>query len=150
MSIDFGGLKIDPIELGSQGNAILGIRDSGKSYTATFLAERLFEADIPFIAFDPIGIWRFLRVPGQQRGGNSRLGYTLINHRSQEVAKAILELCENIFLHRQRGKNALENLDKWLSVAGAEERLAILKSLPDLPQGDSWAWIGGDKPRPPA
>jgi hypothetical protein len=250
--IELGSLKIDPVQLGSQGNAILGIRDSGKSYTATYLAERLFEADIPFIAFDPIGIWRFLRVPGGQRGGkgypvvvaggkegdlpltesgapeivraamrngvslvidlfdinlsksawrrivtqcvrallhenqahglrhvfleeaaefipqkpndwdvyneleklarmggNSRLGYTLINQRSQEVSKAILELCENIFLHRQRGKNALENLDKWLSVAGADERLAILKSLPDLPQGDCWAWIGGDKPRPP-
>jgi hypothetical protein len=250
--IEFGPLKIDPIQLGSQGNGILGIRDSGKSYTASYLAERLFEADIPFIAFDPIGIWRFLRVPGQQRGGkgypvvvaggkegdlpltetgapeivraamrngvslvidlfdiklskaawrrivtqcvrvllhenqahglrhvfleeaaefipqkpndwdvyneleklarmggNSRLGYTLINQRSQEVSKAILELCENIFLHRQRGKNALENLDKWLSVSGADERLAILKSLPDLPQGDCWAWIGGDQPRPP-
>lgn len=250
--IELGSLKIDPVELGSQGNAILGIRDSGKSYTATYLAERLFEADIPFIAFDPIGIWRFLRVPGAHRGGrgypvvvaggkegdlpltetgapeivraamrngvslvidlfdiklsksawrrivtqcvrvllhenqqhglrhvfieeaaefipqkptdwdvyneleklarmggNSRLGYTLINQRSQEVAKAILELCENVFLHRQRGKNALENLDKWLSVAGAEEKRAIMASLPDLPQGQCWAWIGGDKPRPP-
>jgi hypothetical protein len=73
--IEFGPLKIDPIQLGSQGNGILGIRDSGKSYTASYLAERLFEADIPFIAFDPIGIWRFLRVPGQQRGGK---GYPVV------------------------------------------------------------------------
>ena len=215
-----GSLAIDPAEYGSHGNAVLGIRGSGKSYTATCIAEHLFDAGIPFIAFDPVGIWRHLRVPGKGKGypivvaggkdgdlpltvagtpaivraamqggislvidlfdinlskadwrrivtaavrtlmhenhahglrhvfieeaaefipqkpidwdvyaeieklarmgGNSRLGYTLINQRSQEVSKAILELCENVFLHRQRGKNALENMDKWLQVAGAE------------------------------
>jgi uncharacterized protein len=82
-------------------------------------------------------------------GGNSRLGYTLVNQRSQEVSKAILELCENIFLHRQRGKNALENLDKWLSIAGAVQQKEIIASLPELPQGQCWAWIGGDHPKPP-
>src|SRR6185312_11748955 len=66
--IQLGSLSLDPIEIGSQGNAILGIRDSGKSYTATYLAERLFEAGIPFVAFDPIGVWRFLRVPGGPKG----------------------------------------------------------------------------------
>jgi hypothetical protein len=248
--IKMGAIRIDPIAYGSQGNAILGIRDSGKTYTATWLAEQLFEAGIPFVAFDPIGVWRFLRVPGKgpgykvvvaggkdgnlpltvrgapeivraamrqgvsliidlfdinlskgdwrkivtecvkvllhensahglrhvfieeaaefipqkvldgvvyaeieklaRMGGNSRLGYTLINQRSQEVSKAILELCENIFLHRQRGKNALENLDKWLSVAGATQQKEIMKSLPELPQGQCWAWLGGDTPQPPA
>lgn len=250
--IQLGSMKIDPVEYASQGNAILGIRDSGKTYTATFMAEQLFEAGIPFIVFDPIGVWRFLRVPARHQGGkgypvvvaggqegdlpltvagapeivraamhngvslvidlfdmklskadwrrivmasvrvllhenqkhglrhvfleeaaefipqkvldgavyaeleklarmggNSRLGYTLINQRSQEVSKAILELCENMFLHRQRGKNALDNLDKWLQIAGAEEQKAIIKSLPSLPQGECWAWLGGDKPTPP-
>lgn len=244
-----GPLAIDPAEYGSQGNAVLGIRGSGKSYTATEIGEQLFDAGVPWISFDPTGIWRFIRVPGKGKGypivvaggkdadlpltvagtpalvraamesgislvfdlhgamlskadwrrvitsavrtllqenaphglrhvfieeaaefvpqrpidwdvyaeverlarvgGNSRLGYTLINQRSQEVNKAVLELCENIFLHRQRGKNALENLDKWMEVAGAMEREAIIKSMPDLPTGQCWAWIGGDKPRPP-
>lgn len=66
--IKLGSLKIDPLAIGSQGNAILGIRDSGKTYTATVLAEKLFDSGIPFIAFDPIGVWRFLRVPGKGRG----------------------------------------------------------------------------------
>lgn len=244
-----GKLSIDAVAYCSQGSAVLGIRDSGKTYTAMFLAERLFEAGIPFIAFDPVGVWRFLRVPGNGRGypvvvaggsegdlpltvqgapeivrsamrngvslvidlfdinlskadwrrivlacvnvllhenkahglrhifieeaaefipqkpidglvyaaveklarmgGNSRLGYTLINQRSQEVAKAVLELCENVFLHRQRGKNALENMDKWLSVAGEAEKKEIIKTLPSLPQGECWAWLGGDNPTPP-
>lgn len=247
--IKLGSLSIDAVQYGSQGNAVLGIRDSGKTYTATYFAECLFDAGVPFIAFDPIGVWRFLRVPGKGRGypivvaggkegdlplteagapeivraamrngvslvidlfdinlskaawrrivtscvrvllhenaqyglrhvfleeaaefipqkpndwdvyneieklarmgGNSRLGYTLINQRSQEVAKAILELCENLFLHRQRGKNALENMDKWLQIAGASEQKEIVKSLPELPQGTCWGWLGGDNPTPP-
>lgn len=248
-SFKLGSLTVDPAEYASHGNAVLGIRGSGKTYTATLIAERLFDAGIPFIAFDPIGVWRHLRVPGAGKGypivvaggkdgdlpltvagvpaivraamqggvsvvldlfdmnlskadwrrivteavrtlmhenhahglrhvfieeaaefipqkpidwvvyaeiekmarmgGNSRLGYTLINQRSQEVSKAILELCENVFLHRQRGKNALENMDKWLQVAGAAEQKEIIKSLPDLPQGECWAWLGGDTPTPP-
>lgn len=247
--IRLGKLQIDPIEYGSQGNAILGIRDSGKSYTGTYLAERLFESGIPFTSFDPVGIWRYLRIPGKGRGypivvaggkdgdlpltvasapeivraamregvslvidlfdidlskadwrrivtasirvmlhenqayglrhvfleeaaefvpqkvtdgvtyaeieklarmgGNSRLGYTLINQRSQEIAKAVLELCENVFLHRQRGKNSLENMDKWLNVAGSAQQKEIMAALPDMPQGQCYAWIGGDNPRPP-
>ncbi len=245
----FGPLQIDPVEFASHGNAVLGIRGSGKTYTATSLAEHLFDAGVPFFAFDPIGVWRYLRVPGAGKGypvvvaggqaadlpltvegaaeltraamqggvslvfdlfdmnlskgdwrkivtaavrtmlhenhghglrhvfleeaaefipqkphdfivyaeleklarmgGNVRLGYTLINQRSQEVSKAILELCENVFLHRQRGKNALENMDKWLAVAEAPDRKKIRTSLPDLPQGQCWAWLGGDEPQPP-
>lgn len=243
-----GKLSIDAVGYGISGNAVLGIKDSGKTYTATFIAEHLFDAGIPFVAFDPIGVWRFLQVPGTGKGypvvvaggehpdlpltvngapeivraamrngvslvidlfsvqlskadwrrivtscvkvllhenkqhglrhifleeaaefvpqkvmdgdvyaaveklarmgGNSRLGYTLINPRSQEVNKAVLELCENVFLHRQRGKNALENMDKWLGIAGAHSK-EIMQSLPDLPQGKCWAWIGGDNPMPP-
>ena len=239
----FGELRIDPAAYGSQGSAILGIRDSGKSYTATALAEKLYEAGVPFIAFDPIGLWRFLRVPGKGRGypivvaggqagdlplnvasapkiveaamqsgvslvidlfdinlskadwrrivkdcvrlllhrnkqhglrhifleeaaefapqkvldgdvyaeieklarmgGNSRLGYTLINQRSQEVNKAVLELCENLFLHRQKGKNAIVGLNKWLDVGGVKDFKAITDGLPTLGQGECWAWMEG-------
>ena len=56
------GVNIEPLDYASQGNAILGIRDSGKTYSATFLAEQLYENDIPFIAFDPIGVWRYLKM----------------------------------------------------------------------------------------
>lgn len=239
-----------PQTYGSQGNAILGIRDSGKSYTAIKIAEKLFDAGIPFVAFDPIGRWRFLRVPGlgdgypvvvaggmaadipltaesapkivraameagvslvvdlydmeiskadwrkivgeavrvllyengahglrhifieeaaefapqrvgpeqgrvyaeieklARMGGNARLGYTLINQRAEEVNKAVLELCDNLFLHRQKGRNSLNALTKWLDLAdvkpGSKE---IIKSLPTLPQGECWAWMAGtDRP----
>jgi DNA helicase HerA-like ATPase len=244
-SFKFGKLSIDPVELGSRGNAVLGIRDSGKTYTATFLAERLFEAGIPFLAFDPIGVWRFLRVPGAGRGypvvvaggqegdlpltvasapeivraamqngvslvidlfdinltkadwkrivmacvrvllhenaqhglrhvfieeaaefapqrvgpdqgqvyaeieklarmgGNARLGYTLINQRAEEVNKAVLELCDNLFLHRQKGRNSLTALSKWLDIGAVKDHKDIIDTLSTLPTGECWAWLGG-------
>ena len=238
-----GSIKVDPIAYASQGSAILGIRDSGKTYTSTVIAEQLFESGIPFIAFDPIGVWRFLRVPGRGRGypvvvaggkegdipltptaapriveaamqngvslivdlydinlskadwrkivmesvrlllhrngvhglrhvfieeaaefapqrvsdglvyaeveklarmgGNARLGYTLINQRAEEVNKALLELCDNLFLHRQKGKNSLNSLTKWMDLADVAEGREIVKSLPTLPQGECWAWLEG-------
>ena len=48
-------IELNEIDFASQGNAILGIRDSGKTYTATWFAERLLDAHIPFVDFDPIG-----------------------------------------------------------------------------------------------
>jgi DNA helicase HerA-like ATPase len=67
------GMDIGAVEYASQGNAVLGIRDSGKSYTATLIAEQLLEARIPFVAFDPIGVWKYLKV-----GTPGRSGYQLV------------------------------------------------------------------------
>jgi len=247
--IDLGTVKIPVAEFAGQGNAILGIRDSGKSYTATYCAERLLDAGIPFVAFDPIGVWRYLKVPGKGKGykivvagenadlpltpdsaaeivrsamreniplvldlysmklskadwkkivetslrlllyenkqcglrhvfieeaaefcpqrvgpdqgrvyaeieklarmgGNASLGYTLINQRGEEVNKAVLELCDCLFLHRQKGRNSLTALGKWLDFADATKSKEVIKSLPMLPQGKLWVWSqGSDEPR---
>jgi DNA helicase HerA-like ATPase len=62
-------VQINALDFASQGNAILGIRDSGKSYTATWLAEQLLNEGIPFVAFDPIGVWRYLKMgKGKNKG----------------------------------------------------------------------------------
>lgn len=238
--------SVDPIEYASQGNAILGIRDSGKSYTATSLAEKLMDAGIPIIAFDPIGVWRNLKVGAKGKGypvvvagenadleltvqsaprivraamqgnislvidlysmklskadwrrivqeclqlllyenkscglrhvfleeaaefcpqrvgpesgrvyaeieklarmgGNASLGYTLINQRAEEVNKAVLELCDCLFLHRQKGRHSLTALGKWLDVADAEDSRGVIKSLPMLSQGECWVWQQGSQ-----
>lgn len=247
--IDLGEISIPIDEYASQGNAILGIRDSGKSYTATAIAEGLMDAGIPIIAFDPIGIWRYLRVPsagkgykvvvagGQhgdlpltargaqeivraamrenvslvvdlydiqlskadwrevvgssirtllyengnhglrhifieeaaefcpqqvapdqgrvyaeveklaRMGGNALLGYTLINQRAEQVNKAVLELCDCLILHRQKGRNSINALSKWLDVASVAGGAEIIKSLPALAQGECWVWpAGSDTP----
>lgn len=244
-NIRLGSVSLAIEDYASQGNAVLGIRDSGKSYSATYMAERLMDAGVPIIAFDPIGVWRFLRVgasgdgypvvvaggedgdlpltpqgapeivraamrdgvslvidlysmnlskadwkrivesclqvmlyenkahglrhvfieeasefcpqrvgPDQglvyaaveklaRMGGNALLGYTLINQRAEEVNKAVLELCDNLFLHRQKGKNSLLSLTKWLDVGDAKGAKSIIISLPLLPQGECWVWAAG-------
>lgn len=258
-------LDVDIVEYASRANAILGIRDSGKTYTATMLAEQMPDAGIPFFAFDPIGRWRFLRSPRKsdpslhpaagrgfpivvmggaepdlplvykgtasaddprdqilktiraairarvsmvidlydvglskaswrwivgkaieiilyeneslggglrhvfleeaaefvpqrvqpgegttyaavekliRMGGNAGVGVTLINQRAEEVNKAVLELCDNLLLHRQRGKNSLMSLRKWLTaVHGDLDPKEITRTLSELPTGECWAWF---------
>lgn len=242
-AIRIGNVQIEVSDFVSQGNAILGIRDSGKSYTATWLAEQMLMREIPFVAFDPIGVWRFLRhgerpwqvlvaggegadvpltednaadivrhamvnniplvldlydvtmskaqwrrivsdcvrvmlyenkkhgrrhifieeaaefVPqmvgrehGQvyaeieklaRMGGNAMLGYTLINQRAEQVNKAVLELCDCLFLHRQKGRLSLTALGKWLDFGDKKASGQIIASLPKLRQGECWIWQGG-------
>lgn len=242
-TIPFGPIKIDLLDYSSRANGILGIRDSGKTYTATYLAEQIHHKGVPFIAFDPSGVWKSLRFPGKgpglpvvvagpggdlpltpttaativesamasgvslvmdfssiefskadwrrivlasvksllmknaqhglrhvfleeaaeyvpQRptdgetfaiveklvrvGGNARLGATIINQRAAEVAKSVLELCDNLLLHRQRGKNSIESLSRWLDVAEVEGAASIIASLSSLPTGECWTWLGQD------
>jgi len=226
-----------------QGNAILGTRGSGKTYSATYLAEQLLEAEIPFVTFDPIGVWHNLKIPGAGRGyqvvvaggahadlkltvatakeivgaamrnnvplvldlydpelskadwkrivldcvslllyentslrhifleeaaefvpqqisrgggldgqvyaaieklarmgGNRSLGYTLINQRAQQVNKAVLELCDCVLLHRQRGANSLKNIDKWMEYAGDDAK-EIANALPNMAPGECFLWL---------
>ena len=78
-------------------------------------------------------------------GGNARLGYTLINQRAEEVNKAVLELCDNLFLHRQKGRNSLTALSKWLDIGAVKESKTIINSLSTLPTGECWAWMAGSE-----
>lgn len=244
-NITIGKVSIPLTQYASQGNAVLGIRDSGKSYSATYLAEQLYGGGIPFVAFDPSGVWKFLRVPGKGKGlpivvaggkapdlpltpqsapeivraamksnvslvldlydihmskadwsrivescvrvllyengehglrhifieeaaefapqqisgdrakvyaeveklarigGNALLGYTLINQRAEQVNKAVLELCDCLFLHRQKGKNSLNSLAKWLEYSQGGETKEIIRGLPTLPSGECWVWPAG-------
>lgn len=241
--ITFGKLKINIAQYASQGNAILGIRGSGKTYTGTYLAEKIMDAGIPIVVFDPIGVWRFLRVgknggkaypvvvaggehgdlpltpesapeilraamqggvsivfdlysmdlskadwkrivqkclrvllyenknyglrhviieeaaefcPQMVRGdegmvfaevqklarmgGNAQLGYTLINQRAEEVNKSVLELCDGLFLHRQKGRNSLNAIVKWLDVGSKADGAKIAQDIAVLPPGECYAW----------
>jgi hypothetical protein len=241
------GIAVPLLDFATQGNAVLGIRDSGKSYTATGLGEKLLDAGIPWIAFDPIGVWKYLKVPGigaggrgypvvvageggdiplhadtagdlvraamkegislvidlysihlskadwrrivetclrtllfenrehgprhvfieeaaefcpqklgpdtgrvyaeveklARMGGNAGLGFTLINQRAEEVNKAVLELCDCLFLHRQKGRNSLAALQKWLELVDAPKSRAVTVSLPLLDKGECWIWAPG-------
>src|SRR6185312_13026813 len=67
------------------------------------------------------------------------------NQRAEEVNKAVLELCDCLFLHRQKGRHSLTALGKWLDVADAEDSRGIVKSLPMLNQGECWVWQQGSQ-----
>jgi hypothetical protein len=247
--IDLGQLSIPVADYAIQGNAILGIKESGKTYTAINLAEQLLDAGIPFIAFDWIGVWKNIKRPGKGKGypvvvaggrdgdlplstsstpeiiraamseniplvidlydrnlpktdkrrimqtaveilldeneehgvrhiffeeaaeavpqrigndqtklysaieslarmgGNALVGYTLINQRAEEVNKAVLEICDCLILMRQRGKNSLLSLSKWLSAGSVEDEKAVSSTLATLPTGEAWVWTR-DKTQP--
>lgn len=234
--------SIESIDYAGQGNAILGIRDAGKTYTAVKAAEELIESGFPIIAYDPVGVWKNLKVgtgkhkgypvvvaggegadirltatnavdivraamkenislvidlyspelihkstwikivqetvdllmyenkaysmrhifveeaaefipqriqPQQSKvyaslerlarmGRNARLGMTIINQRAEEVNKAILEICAMCLLHRQIGKNSLKSIQQWLDLRQLDDVSDIIKSLPNLKQGECW------------
>jgi hypothetical protein len=238
-------LQIPAEEFAIQGNAFLGIRESGKSYSATYIAEQLDEAGIPFVAFDPIGVWKYLKAKGPgpngkgfpivvaaatggdlpltvanapeimraamrenvsivfdlfnvkitkkdfraivaacvevllhenpayglrhlffeeaaevapqmvrpevahvyclmeslaRMGGNSSLGFSLINQRPEQVNKSLLELCDGAFLFRQKGKNSLTGMGKWLDFTSPEKSKKIIETIPTLGAGECWLW----------
>lgn len=222
----------------NQGNSAIGIRGSGKTHTATKIAEDLMTDGIPIVVFDPSGVWHNLRYgkdnqPGfpivvaggltpdleltelnclkileaamkenvsiifdlsemeskakevkivadcieyimqynktlrhifieeaaeycperkfpnimrcygiiermARIGRNKGIGFTLINQRSQEIAKAIFELCDRVFIHRQTGKNSLNVIDSWFKYKGIEDKNDIVKALPKLNPGECW------------
>jgi uncharacterized protein len=237
--------SIEANEYAIRGNAILGIRNFGKSYTAMKIAEELLTAGIPIVVFDPTGIWKNLRIgvsgnpgfnvvvaggsnpdiplseknvsqvirgaiqnnisiildlysielankstwikivqesirimmyenkslrhifleeaaefipqklqPQHSRvyseiervariGRNHKLGYTIINQRAEEVNKAILEICECSFIHRQTGKNSLLSIKSWAKVMGYEHS-EFLNQIPKLEKGECILVGNGD------
>jgi len=245
--INIGSMKVPLDSYVTTGTALLGTKGSGKTYTAKGIAEQLLDLKVPIIVFDPIGKWRWLKVPagrggrgykvvvagGQapdlplnpqsataivraaikeniplvldfydkrlskadwrkivqtcfrtllyeneglrhifleetaefapqkvldgetyaeveklvRMGGNASLGITLINQRSQEVNKAVLDLCDNLVLLKQRGAHAIDNLEKWLDRIAPDSAQEIAKELPNLKPGECWVFTA-DAERP--
>ena len=75
-------------------------------------------------------------------GGNASLGITLINQRAQEVNKAVLDLCDNLVLMRQRGSHAIEALEKWIDKLDPDSAKTIARAMPTMKQGEAWVFTG--------
>lgn len=80
-------------------------------------------------------------------GGNASLGITLINQRSQEVNKAVLELCENLILMRQRGSHAIDAIEKWIDKLEPAYAKTIKGDLPNLATGRAFVFRGEGPPQ---
>lgn len=65
--------SFDAIEYAILKTAILGLPNSGKSYTAMKIGEQLMDNNIPIIAFDPSGVWWSLKL-----GVNGNKGYPIV------------------------------------------------------------------------
>lgn len=82
-------------------------------------------------------------------GGNASVGITLINQRSQEVNKAVLDNCSTaLVLGCQVGKNAIEAVEKWIDRLDPETADDVTKSLPKLQSGEAWVWTRKSLDRP--
>ena len=87
----------------------------------------------------PGGQLTYSRIESLARmGRNFGLGYTLINQRAEEVAKAVFEISELVLVHRQSGKNSLNSIKSWLDVRGLKDK-GIVETLPNLANGECWA-----------
>lgn len=73
-------------------------------------------------------------------GGNASVGITLINQRSQEVNKAVLEQCTILVLGQQVGNKAIEAVGKWVERLDKNIAHEVLESLPHLKPGEAWVW----------
>lgn len=63
MTIKIQGIEIDAVDYAIRANANLGIKDTGKTYAATWFAEQLMKHDIPIVAISPSPgkVWRYLK-----------------------------------------------------------------------------------------
>lgn len=58
-----------PLDAATQTFAILAIRGAGKTCTAAVVAEEMCKASLPWICFDPVGVWWGLRADREGRPG---------------------------------------------------------------------------------
>lgn len=71
-------LHLDAAKFPILKTAILGLPDSGKSYTAMKLAEELLELQVPIVVLDPVGIWHSLKIGRPAKKGKAHPGYKVV------------------------------------------------------------------------
>lgn len=250
--IKIGSVKIPLNRFAVSATGVLGIKGTGKTWAAKGVVEQLLDYNVPVVIFDAIGVWRYLKTPGDharargykvvvaggeepdlpltaenaqeivraamranvslvidlydaklskadwrrivqtsfrtllyenkkfgpryivleeaaeycpqkvvdgqtfaevekfaRMGGNAQLGFMLINPRSQEISKSVLDLCDNLLLLRQRGNMAIDAVQKWMDKVSPDIADEITRTLPNMKKGDVWVWAD-DSDRPVA
>lgn len=113
--------SIPAIDYAGQGNAILGIRDAGKTYTAMQAGEQLLDAGIPIIVYDPVGVWKNLKIgTGKHKGypivtaGGSDCDIKLTVNNAVDVVRAAMK--ENVSMVIDLYSPELINKSTWIKV----------------------------------
>lgn len=105
----------------NQANAILGIRDAGKTYTAMKAAEELLDCDIPIVVFDPVGVWKNLKIGvGKHKGypivvaGGEGADIRLTKENAVDIVRAAMK--ENVSLVIDLYSPELINKATWIAI----------------------------------
>lgn len=115
-------LKIPVNEYASQGNSILGIRDGGKTYTAMKAAEQLMDNGIPIIVYDPVGVWKNLKIGIHGHngydivvaGGGEDCDITLTTQNAVQIVTMAMK--EGVSLVMDLYSPALANKSSWIKI----------------------------------
>jgi hypothetical protein len=113
--------SIPAVDYAGQGNAILGIRDAGKTYTAMKAAEELLENKIPIVVYDPVGIWKNLKIgTGKNKGypvvvaGGEGSDIRLTINNAVDIVRAAMK--ENVSLVIDLYSPELINKSTWIRI----------------------------------
>lgn len=100
-----------PVDYVVQTFAILAIRGAGKTTTATVIAEEMCKAGLPWICFDPVGVWWGLRATAEGLPGGypvvviggDHSDVDLIRNNGKQLADALMSepICAVIDLSRE-------------------------------------------------
>jgi hypothetical protein len=123
------GFNIPVSDYATQGNAILGIRDAGKTYTAMKAAEELLENNIPIIVYDPVGVWKNLKIgTGKHKGypivvaGGEGADIHLTVNNAVDIVRAAMK--ENVSLVIDLYSPELINKSTWIRIV--QETIDVL------------------------
>jgi len=127
------GLPFDAV---TQTFAILGIRGSGKSCTASVMAEEMCKGSLPWICFDPVGVWWGLRADrdGRPSGfpvvviGGEHGDLPLEKRAGGKIAEALVS--ENVFAVVDLSMESKHTWRQFLT----EFCLALMQFTPEQPR----------------
>jgi hypothetical protein len=127
--------SIPAVDYAGQGNAILGIRDAGKTYTAMKAAEQLLENKIPIIVYDPVGIWKNLKIgTGSNKGfpvvvaGGEGSDIRLTVNNAVNIVRAAMK--ENVSLVIDLYSPELINKSTWIRIVQETVDLLMYENKP--------------------
>lgn len=125
-----------PLDAVTQTFAVLAMRGAGKSSTAAVMAEEMCKAGLPWICFDPVGIWWGMRAnaEGKPSGfpvvviGGDHSDLPLEKNAGSKIAEALAS--ENIFAVIDV---SIESKHTWRQFL-TDFCLALMQCNPDTPR----------------
>jgi uncharacterized protein len=126
--------SIPVTEYAIQGNAVLGIREAGKTYTAMKVAEELLENNIPIIVYDPSGVWKNLKIGIEKHkgypvvvAGGPLSDIVLTPKNAVDIVRAAMK--ENISLVIDLSTPELANKSTWIKIVQETVDLLMYENL---------------------